>query len=60
MKFISPKIHSDLIKRKNVDKHLRIALDCKDVYEREVHMQKAEKLIERYGFPKLDRTKVYA
>lgn len=52
------KAHSAFIKRKNVEKHLRIARDCKDPHEREVHIAKAEKLIKRYGFPKLDRTPV--
>jgi hypothetical protein len=59
MKFLSPKLHSDLIKQKNVDKHLRIAMACKDPHEKSVHIAKAEKLIDRYKFPKLDRTKVY-
>lgn len=54
------KSHSNLIKRKNVEKHLRIARACKDPHEREVHIAKAEKLIKRYGFPKLDRTPVKA
>jgi hypothetical protein len=53
------KIHSEIIKRKNVDKHLRIATDCKDPHERSVHIQKAEKLIARYGFTPLNRTKIY-
>jgi len=43
----------------NVEKHLRVARACKDPHEKQVHIEKAEKLIERYGFPKLDRTPYY-
>lgn len=47
-------------KVRNVEKHLRIARACHDLHEREVHIEKAEKLIKRYGFPPLDRTPSYA
>lgn len=50
------KQHSKYAKHSNVEKHLRIARDCKDPHERMVHIAKAEKLIDRYGFKKLDRT----
>ena len=52
------KLHSQIIKQKNVDKHLRIAMATTG-HERLVHIEKAEKLIERYKFPKLDRTPFY-
>ena len=60
MKYLTPKQHSDLKRHLNVDKHLRIARDCKDRHEKEVHIQAAEKLIKRYGFKPLDRTITYA
>ena len=58
-KYITGKQHSDLKKHLNVEKHLRIATACKDRHKREVHIEKAEKLIAKYGFKPLDRTKVY-
>lgn len=48
--FAHHRMHSDLIKRKNVDKHLRIARACKDPHERQVHIDKATKLAKRYKF----------